>query len=374
MKTFYTLLIVLVLAGCSKEQQAAAPQAPSVPVATIAAANTMTYQLYPVAIEGKVNVEIRPQVSGRLEKIFVDEGAYVQKGQLLFKIDEQPFREQYNNAKASLNAAEAAETNAGLEVEKLGPLVQNKVVSDFQLKTAKANQKAAHANVQQAKAIVASAKINLGYTSITAPVSGYIARLPKKAGSLVSASDAEPITKLSNIDEVYVYFALSENDFINFKSSYNGATINDKVKNLLPVTLLLADNSEYQEKGKIDVVDGEFNENTGAITVRATFPNPKGLLRSGNTGKIKLGLNHDKAILVSQESTIEIQDKVYVFTLSKDNKVSKVPIAISGKTSTDYLVTNGLASGDRIVVAGFENLQEGTVITPQKSTATLTKN
>jgi len=312
-------------------------------------------------------VEIRPQVAGNLEKVFVDEGAFVSKGQLLFKINEQPFREQLNNALASLHAAEAAVINAQLEVDKLTPLVQNKVVSDYQLKAAKAGYKIAVANVNQAKAMVGSAEINLGYTSIKAPVSGYLGRLPKKQGSLVGPADVEALTQLSDVHEVHVYFSLGESDFIAFKSQHAGNSINEKINNLPPVTLVLADNSDYSEKGRIDMVDGQFDKNTGAITLRASFPNAKGLLRSGNTGKIKLDMKHSDALLIPQEATMEVQDKIYVFTVDKTNKVSKQPIVVAGKSGTDYLVTNGIKSGDRIVFKGFENLQEGTVINPEKA-------
>lgn len=364
-----SFLLVLTLMGCSDKPQAPmATVAPELPVYSIEASSATTDSEYPAAIQGTVDVEIRPQVSGNLEKVFVDEGAYVSKGQALFKINEQPYREQLNNALASLHSAEAALINAQLEIDKLTPLVQNKVVSDYQLKTAKASHRIATANLDQAKAMVGSARINLGYTIITAPVSGYIGRLPKKQGSLVSSSDIEPLTKLSDVHEVYAYFSLGETDFINFKAQYSGNTINDKIKKLPPVTLILADNNVYTETGKIDMVDGQFDKNTGAITLRATFPNANGILRSGNTGKIRLGIQHDDAILVPQSATIEMQDKVFVFTVDKENKVAKAPITIIGKSGTDYLIKDGVKSGDQIVLSGIDKLQEGQAIQPTKST------
>jgi len=175
-----SFILALVLSSCADKQQAPAPAAPLLPVLAIQNSNAVTDAEYPASIQGTVDVEIRPQVSGNLDRVLVDEGAYVNKGQTLFKINERPFREQLNNALASLHAYEAALINAQLEVDKLTPLVQNKVVSDYQLKTAKASQKIAAANIEQARAMVASAKINLGYTNVTAPVSGYIGRLPKK--------------------------------------------------------------------------------------------------------------------------------------------------------------------------------------------------
>lgn len=364
-----SFILALVLSSCADKSQApAAPAPPLLPVLAISSENTTTDAEYPASIQGTVDVEIRPQVSGNLERVFVDEGAYVSKGQTLFKINERPFREQLNNALANLHAAEAALINAQLEVDKMTPLVQNKVVSDYQLKTAKASQKIAAANIEQAKAMVGSAKINLGYTTVTAPVSGYIGRLPKKQGSLVSATDVEPLTNLSDVHEVYAYFSLGETDFINFKAQYAGNSIGDKLKKLPPVTLILADNNAYGQTGKIDMVDGQFDKTTGAITLRATFPNSGGTLRSGNTGKIRLGLQHDDAILVPQSATVEMQDKVFVFTVNKENKVAKMPITVIGKSGTNYLIKDGVKSGDQIVLSGIDKLQEGQVIQPEKST------
>lgn len=364
-----SFILALVLSSCADKNQApTAPPPPVLPVLAITSANTITDSEYPASIQGTVDVEIRPQVSGNLDRIFVDEGAYVNKGQTLFKINERPFREQLNNALASLHAAEAALINANLEVDKLTPLVQNKVVSDYQLKTAKATQKIAAANIEQAKAMVGSAKINLGYTNVTAPVSGYIGRLPKKQGSLVSATDVEALTTLSDVHEVFAYFSLGETDFIHFKEQYAGSSLGDKIKKLPPVTLILADNNAYPKTGKIDMVDGQFDKTTGAITIRATFPNANGILRSGNTGRIRLGLNHDDAILVPQAATVEMQDKIFVFVVGKDNKVTKMPITVEGKSGTNYLIKDGVKTGDQIVMSGIDKLQDGQAIQPEKST------
>ncbi|MFV8375147.1 efflux RND transporter periplasmic adaptor subunit [Flavobacterium sp. LB1P71] len=367
--TILSIMAVFLISCADKSQAPAAAPAPLLPVMAITTENTTTDTEYPASIQGTVDVEIRPQVSGNLDRVYIDEGAYVSKGQSLFKINERPFREQLNNALANLHGAEAALINAQLEIDKLTPLVQNKVVSDYQLKTAKASHRIAASNIEQAKAMVESARINLSYTTIKAPVSGYIGRLPKKQGSLVSASDIEPLTNLSDVHEVYAYFSLGETDFINFKGLNSGNTLGDKIKQLPPVSLLLADGSTYSQLGKIDMVDGQFDKNTGAITVRATFPNASGTLRSGNTGKIRLGIQHNDAILVPQSATIEMQDKVFVFTLNKGNKVNKMPITIIGKSGTDYLIKDGVKSGDQIVLSGIDKLQEGQVIEPEKSTA-----
>jgi len=365
------LFFLLLISACSnnKEATGTAPPPPALPVLTVQSGTQTIYQEYPASIEGTINVEIRPQIEGVLEAIYVDEGAKVKKGQTIFKIDDRPYREQLNNALANLHAAEAALENAELEVEKKTKLVNNKVFADFQLKTAVASRNVAKASLEQAKANVATARINLGYTQIKAPTDGYIGRLLKKQGSLVGPADPQALTQLSDIHEVHVYFALGENDFIHFKDQYDGQTLEEKLKKLPPVTLLLSDGTEYREKGKVDMVDGQFDKNTGAITLRASFPNREGLLRSGNTGKIKLSKQLDSVTIVPQMATLEMQDKVFVFSVNDSNKVNKQAIRIVGRSGTDYLVNGGIKTGQRIVFKGIDLLQDGQTIDPQKANA-----
>jgi membrane fusion protein (multidrug efflux system) len=366
MKTIYLAVVSVLLTACgSAPQNAAAPGPVSVPVKTLEAENSTTYQDYPASVQGIQNVEIRPQVSGTLENVFVDEGAFVRAGQLIFKINEQPFIAALNSAMASQQAAQSALTNAHLEVDKITPLVAGNVVSVYQLKTANAALDIAKANLSQASAMVKSARINLGYTLIKSPVNGYISKIPKKRGSLVSPVDIEPLTHLSDIHQVRVYFSLSERDYVIFKSQYPGETIETKIKNLPEVSLLLSDDVVFGHTGKIDMVDGQFDNSTGAITLRASFPNPDGLLRSGNSGKIRLSLKHHGVIAVPQESTVELQDKVMVYALGADNKVQMKAIKIEARSGTDYLVSEGIDSGERIILSGFGTLQEGTAVRPE---------
>lgn len=360
------ITLTLFLASCAENPAPMATAAPALPVITVTEQSQETFVDYPAAIKGAVDLEIRPQISGTIDRIYVNEGQLVNKGQVLFQISPLPFQAQLNNAKAALSAAKAAVLNAQLEIDKLTPLVQNKVVSPFQLQTAKTAHQIALANVEQAKAGVSSAQINLNYTKITAPISGYIGRLPKKQGSLVGPADPDALTQLSDIRQMHVYFSLAETDFIHFNETYAGKSVADRLDHLPPVSLVLADQTIYPQKGKIDMIDGQFDNTTGAITLRASFPNAAGHLRSGNTGKIRLGLPHDHVLLVPQESTIEIQDKVFVFTVGKDNKVSKQPIKVLATSGTNYLVEEGLNAGDQIVSKGFESLKEGDLIQPEK--------
>ena len=338
---------------------------PQLPVMQLQTAPATTYQAFPASVQGKVNVEIRPQVDGYLQKMYVDEGAYVKAGQPLFKINDAPYVEALNNARASLQSAEASQQRSQVDVDRLEPLVKSNVISDVQLKTAQANYEASKASVAQMRAMVNAAQINVGYTLIKAPVAGYIGKIPFKTGALVGKSQIDPLTVLSDVSEVYAYFSLSENDYINFKNQFAGNTIEEKIKSVPPVELLLANDSAYTVKGKIEVVDGQFDATTGAISFRATFPNAAGTLRTGNTGKVRIPKLYASALVVPQEATYEIQDKVFVYVVGDSNKVASTPISISGKTANYYFVDKGVASGQKIVLQGAGNLQDGMVITPQ---------
>lgn len=355
---------ITLLQNCTKAAEGtnAAPPAPKLPVYTVTTSPATIYQEFPTALEGKNNVEIRSQVDGYLDKIYVEEGAYVRSGQALFKIDSRAYGEQMNMANANLQVANANIQKAKVEVDRLEPLVSAKVVSEVQLRTAKANYAAAVAAASQARASVGGAKINVGFTTITAPVSGYIGRIPYKKGSLISRTDPSPLTLLSDISEIYAYFSLSELDFIGFQKKYSGATLNEKLKNMPMVDLVIADNSTYPEKGKMSIVDGQFDKTTGAISVRAVFPNANGALRTGNTGRIRMPQLMSNALIIPQESTFEIQDKTYVYVVGNDQKVTSKPITISGKTENYYFISDGVKAGEKIVYVGLGSLKDGVSI------------
>ncbi|KQM50321.1 efflux RND transporter periplasmic adaptor subunit [Chryseobacterium sp. Leaf201] len=355
---------VILLQNCTKAAEGAnmAPPIPELPVYTVITSPATTYQEFPTALEGKNNVEIRSQVDGYLDRIYVEEGAYVRAGQPLFKIDSRAYGEQMNMAQANLQIANANIQKAKVEVDRLQPLVAAKVVSDVQLRTAKANYAAAVAAASQAKASVGGARINVGFTTITAPVSGYIGRIPYKKGSLISRTDPNPLTLLSDISEIYAYFSLSELDFIAFQKQYQGATLEEKLKDMPMVELVIADNSVYPQKGKMTIVDGQFDKTTGAISVRAVFPNANGTLRTGNTGRVRMPQLFSSALVVPQESTFEIQDKTYVYVVGKDQKVTSRPIKISGKTENYYFISEGIKPGEKIVYVGLGSLKDGASI------------
>jgi membrane fusion protein (multidrug efflux system) len=253
-KSFFLYsLSALLFYSCSSSSGSEAVQQPaqSLPVVIVAAMPATTYQEFSASLEGSRDIEIRSQVDGYIDRIYVDEGAHVRRGQVLFHVNDRPYREQLNNARASLAAARANQATAQINVSRLTPLVQNGVISDVQLKTAQANYNAAVANVSQAQAMVSNAQINLGYATIKAPVDGYVGRIPFKTGSLVGTTTAEPLTVLSEIKEIHAYFSLSENDFIQFKNQFTGNSIEEKIKQMPPVELILADGAVYPKKGKV---------------------------------------------------------------------------------------------------------------------------
>ncbi len=361
------LVVSVLLYGCNSSSGNTAPpqNVQSLPVILITRLPATIFQEFSASLEGKKNIEVRPQVDGYLEKIYVDEGAYVKKGQLLFQINDREYREQVNNARASLSAAKANLSNAQINVSKLTPLVQNNVVSDVQLKSAQAAYDAAEANVSQSQAMLRNAEINLGYTVIRANVDGYIGRIPMKVGSLVGPSKEEALTVLSEIKDIYAYFSLSEQEFLKFKNQFPGNSVEEKIKQMPPVELVLADNSIYPQKGKVETVSGQFSSSTGAISFRAIFKNTEGLLRSGNTGRIRIPQSITGALIVPQEATFEIQDKVFVFAVDDSNKVISKPISIAGKNPSYYFVESGIQAGEKIVFSGIGNLRDGMVISPQ---------
>jgi membrane fusion protein (multidrug efflux system) len=322
---------------------------------TLNSGNAPVESGYPGSIEGSVNVDVKAQVSGYLESIYVKEGDYVQKGQSLFKIKSEVFNEQVNNSDAGLKSALAAQANANLEIEKIKPLVEGKVVSDMQLRAAQASYDAATAQVAQAKAALGSSRLNAGFALIKAPVSGYIGRIPNRIGNLVMPSDETPLTTLSDINTVFVYFSMSEADFITFKKSGNGET----------VELIMADGSSYAHKGKLENASGNIDRATGSMSMKAVFPNPDKLLRSGGSGRIVIHRMLGDVLNLPMAAVRDIQNKYFVFKLADSNKVAMTPIEIAGTSGNNYLVKSGVQSGDKIAINRIDALMEGVVVAPK---------
>lgn len=344
----------------------------ALPTYLVDTSDAVTIKNYLGTIEGKVNVEIRPQVEGLLQHIYVDEGDYVEAGQALFQVDASTYQEALNNAIASQNVAKAKLTNAQLEIDRLKPLVDNDVISEVRLRSAQSDYDVAKASLDQASAAVRSAAINEGFTIIKAPVSGYIGRIPKRIGNLVSKSDKEPLTVLSDVQDVYVYFSMNESDFLYFskiKAKEDSVLGVDRKTNGLifpDATLIMADGEEYPLKGKVDAVNGQVDRMTGAISLRASFPNVNNMLRSGSTGTLKISEVKKSVIQIPQIATSELQDKIFVYVLDAQNKVQRRVIKLDGKSKNNYIVSDGLAVGEQILISGLDKITEGSTVVPIK--------
>jgi len=315
------------------------------------------------SIEGVENVGIRPQVDGILEEIYVDEGDYVEKGQPLFKINSQPYEEDLKNAIANVKVEQAKLRKAKTEIDRIQPLIDNEVISEVRMETAKADYEVAQSSLDRAQAMAANMRINLEFTTIRAPVSGFIGRIPKSIGNLVKKTDDQPLTTLSNIEDVYVYFSMSESDYLYYERM-KGDSTSKKMNN--EVKLVLSDGSEYERAGNIDANSGQIDKSTGSINLRAKFDNPDTLLRSGSTGKIIMEQIYPNAILIPQGATTSIQDKRFVFKFQEeDSTVVRREIQIEGRSGKQYIVSGEtLNPDDKIVVSGINKLANGVKVKP----------
>lgn len=365
-KRYFGIILGLLFltAACSPKIEKSEEESITIPIAEIKKERYEMADYFPGVASGINNVEVRPQVSGYLDKILVDEGAYVKKGQVLFIIQEKTFQETYQSATASTEMAQSLVKKGQIEYDRIKQLERANVLSNVQLQTAKEELDFAKAAVRKAEADEKLAAIKKSFTHIIAPVSGYIGRIPYKKGALVGLQEKEPLTVLSDISEIHIYFSMSETDFLKFKSHYSGSTIEEKIKRLPPVQLQLPDESIFSENGKIDLVLGQFDAHTAAINFRATFKNTGNLLRSGNTGRIILPKYYDDVIKIPQSATFKIQDKIMVYTVEKDNTVHLASLKIRDKDEHHYVVSEGVDIGNRIVSKGADRLKEGQRINP----------
>lgn len=362
-----SLVSVYVFQSCGNAENHQQEQTETIEaeVLTLQVGDAEIIQTFPANLEGKDNVQLRPQISGYIDKIYVDEGAYVKAGQLLFSINASVYREQKNTAMASLAMAKSQLETAQLELDKYKVLSDKKVVADFQFQKAKTNYENTKAAVKQQQALVASADVNLGFSVVKAPISGYIGRIPNRLGALVSPNDAQPLTTLSQVSEIYAYFSLPENEILKINASRSGANLLEKLKSFQGISLLLADGSSYNHLGKIDMMDGQFNATTGSVVLRASFPNPESLLRTGNTGRIVLKTTAQNVFKIPLLATYEVQDKLFVGRIGNGNKMERVVLVDYVKAGDYYIVKAGFKSGDRIVANELGSIPENAIITPK---------
>ncbi|MDT3403398.1 efflux RND transporter periplasmic adaptor subunit [Mucilaginibacter terrae] len=327
------------------------------PVLTIIAKDTTLQTAYVADIQAIKNVELRSRQRGFLEKIYVDEGMPVRKGQVLFKLNDEEFRVTLARAKAMLSNAEADAVASRLEVERVKMLVNKKVLAASELEVAQSKLKADEALIDEARTNVQSAQNHIAYTTIRAPFDGMIDRIPLKGGSLID--EGALLTSISDLSSIYAYFSFPENEYLKYqRSKNNGEKDNNEVK------LVLSDGSSYSHSGTIETIEGEIEQTTGSIALRAKFPNPHKLLRHGASGKIYITTEMDDAVMIPQKSVFEVQDKSYVYVVSNDNKLHMTSFTPLTRFSQYYLVKDGLKPGDKILYEGAQNARDGMVIKP----------
>lgn len=342
-------------------QQGGLPTSNEYPVASVEATTTELTATYPASIKGKQDVEIRPKISGFITRLCVDEGATVRQGQVLFTIDNVQYRAALNQAQAALNSAKTAQATAELTYNNKKELHDQNIIGDFDLQTAENNLQTAKAAVAQAQAAVSAARDNLSYCNVTSPTSGVIGSIPFRVGSLVGPSMAQPFTTVSNSSEMYVYFSMNEKQVLDMTRVANG---NRMTGEFPAVRLQLLDGSIYEHPGKVTTVSGVIDAQ-GAVQIRADFPNPERLLRSGGSGSIVIPQKAENSIIIPQSATTEVQDKIFVYVVGKDNKVKYTAIEVNPQNDgQNYIVMKGLAVGDRIVTRGITKLTDGMEIKP----------
>ncbi len=324
---------------------------------------------YPATIKGKTDIEIRPQISGFITKVCVDEGQRVSKGQTLFLIDEVELQAAVRSAEAAVVSAKSQVATTRLTADNQKKLLEKNIISSYQYQTAALQLQAAQAALGQAQAALVQAKKNLSYAVVKAPCSGVVGSIPNREGSLASPSGAA-LTTISDNSQVYAYFSLNEKQVLELTD--NGARSLESAISKMPlVKLRLSDGSVYAKAGRVSTVSGVLDSNTGSASVRALFNNENGMLRSGSTGEVLFPVNSQNVILVPQSATYEVQDMKYVYVVGDSSKAVSTPIKVLAENDgQNYVVTSGLKVGDVIVTEGVgTQVKDGVVVKPRTAAA-----
>jgi len=348
-------LLSLSFYSCAKKEQSSTGE-PFQVISPITI-DTSIYLDFVVEIEALKHIEIRTKASGFLEKVYVDEGAFVKEGQLLFSINKREYEELFAKASAALTMAKAEAKNVEIELENTRSLAEKNIISKIELEFAKNKVQIARAKVAEAAADEAQAKLQLSYAEIRAPFSGFVSRLPIKIGSLIS--EGTLLTTLSQTDAVYAYFDFSERQYLNFMSDW----VKESQK---AVQLVLANDSIHKEKGVIQTMDSQIDEETGNLSVRAKFDNPKNVLKHGASGKIRMERDLPKAMVIPQVSTFEIQDRTFVYVLDKNNRAKMQSVEVDQRLPHFYTISGGLKTSDKIIYEGVQSVSEGMLIQPKE--------
>ena len=346
------------MASCKQATDAGVK--PSYATMKVEAADKELSTSYSATIRGRQDIDIYPQVSGTIEKLCVTEGQTVRRGQLLFVIDQVPYRAALKTATANVEAARAAMATAELTYKSNKELYAQKVVSEFSLKTAENTFLTAKAQLTQAEAQETNARNNLSYTEVKSPSGGVVGALPYRAGALVSANIPYPLTTVSDNSDMYVYFSMNENQLLALTRQYG--SMDEALKNMPEVELVLNDNSVYNKKGIIESISGVIDRQTGTVMARVVFPNESRLLHSGASGTVVVPSIYKDCIAIPQGATVQMQDKVVVYKVV-DGKAVSTLVTVSGiSDGREYVVLSGLNPGDEIVSEGAGLMREGTQV------------
>lgn len=372
------LLFSFFFNACKKAEEPKKDGPKAYPVVEVTQKSVTGFTSYPASLLGKINNDVRAKINGYITQVLVDEGQRVSRGQPLFRLETNMLNENASaaqsgiaTAEAGISAARAAVNAAQVEVNKLRPLVEKNIISNVQLETAKANLYRAQAQLQQAQATrqqavanYKSVNANINYSIIRAPISGVIGKINFREGSLVSPNDARPLSTISDTQEIYAYFSMNEKEYLDFLSKSYGSTVPEKLRNLPPVELELANGSIYPEKGRIQTVTGQIDPNTGSIQFRVAFANSSQLLSNGNSGKIRIPKFYDQAIVIPEVSSYEQQGMVYAYKVVKDT-AKNTPLKVLDRIDNMILISEGLTKGDKIVASGVGSLKPNTAIKPK---------
>ena len=375
MKTFadktLTLILVLFLLiglasscteGNSKNNKE--NEAISVPVLELQPRAVDVPQTYIADIQAIQFVEVRSKVEGFVDRIFVDEGQFVNKGQTLFQLSSAEYNEMVNSARAGLARAKAEQTAAKVEMERLQILVDKKIISTSELELAKSKKAVADSQIAEAESLLKAAQTGLSYTTVKAPFDGIVDRIPHKIGSLVTENDL--LTSITDVSSVFAYYKVNENEYLNFmRSKIEGGNVDTFSEQL---TLILSDGEKYPQKGKLETTEGDIESGTGSIGFRVRFPNPDNLLKHGASGKIEMLSKMEDVFLIPQKSTFEIQDFTYVYVVDKENTV-KVRSFKPIQRYDIYYIADGFEPGDRIVFEGIQQVKDGSKVVPESIAA-----
>lgn len=353
------------LVSCNGEQQSVRQE---YPVLTVKTDSVTIEESYSASIQGRQDIDIYPQVSGKISRLCVSEGDRVRNGEILFVIDQVPYQAALRTAIANVHAAEAQVETAQLDYESKQVLFREEVISEYDLSMAKNALAVAEAGLEQAKAQETDARNNLSYTEVKSPSDGTVGTLPYRAGALVGPSMAAPLTTVSDNGEMYVYFSMTENQFRAQLRLYGSP--DETIRRMPPVCLQLNDGTMYEDSGRIESVSGVINRQTGTLSVRSVFPNGKRLLLSGGIGNVIIPRTEHAAVVIPQSATYELQDKIFVYKVENGRAVQTELTVEKIHDGHDYIVRSGLKGGDVIISEGVGLVQDGMEVAVKQESAT----